>query len=38
METQGSTSNNVEDDNSKKYILETSMRTIKTEHFRLSGQ
>lgn len=38
METQGTTSNNLEDDNSEKYILETSTRTIKTEHFRLSGQ
>lgn len=37
METQATTSNNLEDDNSEKYILESSMRTIKPEHFRWSG-
>jgi len=37
METQATASNNLEDDNSEKYILESSTRTIKTEHFRWPG-
>lgn len=37
METEAIASNNLKNGNSEKCTLESSMRTIKTEHFRLSG-
>lgn len=37
METQATTNNNLEDDNFERYILESSMRTIKTRALQMIG-